>query len=105
MAELYLFGSRARGEHRPDSDFDVFIYALDDPDETEVEAFVDVLEHYCIENGGNLDLFLYLGDCLASVLCEERRVLLDKWRHIDLQKEATKIDLDWLLNELSKYES
>ena len=25
IVELYLFGSRARGDHRPDSDYDVFV--------------------------------------------------------------------------------
>ncbi|GAG36388.1 unnamed protein product [marine sediment metagenome] len=90
--KLYLFGSRARGDHRPDSDFDVF--AIDAPD-----SLYDALEPYAVEHGGNLDLFSFAGDCLWAAYDEERRVILDKWRQADIAKECKEITIEELIGD------
>lgn len=44
LEAVYLFGSRARGDHRPDSDADVAVFlreALDDPFDVEYEIIED----------------------------------------------------------------
>jgi predicted nucleotidyltransferase len=42
IAEVVLFGSRAKGTHRPESDIDLAVRGIDD--EREVEALADELD-------------------------------------------------------------
>lgn len=92
MSKLYLFGSRARGDHRPDSDFDVI--AIDAPDE-----LYDALEPYAVEHGGNLDLFCFAGDCLWAAYDEERKVLLSKWNQKAIAEDVKEITLEELIGD------
>lgn len=59
-AEAYLFGSRARGENRPDSDWDILIL-IDNPDITnEIEdKFRDDLYNLELESGQIISTFIY----------------------------------------------
>ena len=46
VVDLYLYGSRARGDHRPDSDYDVFVVLQErrrDTIDTLYDAVVDVV--------------------------------------------------------------
>ncbi len=46
VVELYLYGSRARGDHHPDSDYDVFVVLQErtrDAIDTLYDAVVDVV--------------------------------------------------------------
>ena len=64
--KMTLFGSRARGEARYDSDVDVVVLNKDD-DAPEFERLVEKLKPYALEFGGNLDLFIDEGDQFTSV--------------------------------------
>jgi predicted nucleotidyltransferase len=37
--QVWLFGSRARGDHRPDSDWDLFVIVPDDTPKEEIDLF------------------------------------------------------------------
>ncbi|WP_404378630.1 nucleotidyltransferase domain-containing protein [Caenispirillum salinarum] len=43
--EVWLFGSRARGEHRPDSDYDLMAVVPDDADLQVVDARLQAAAH------------------------------------------------------------
>ena len=92
MSELYLFGSRARGDQKPDSDFDVFIDAVNLTD-VRARMIINLLRPYAIEYGGRLDLFELLGDELHAVFDEYgiRKIMLDKYDFHNLQVEAEAI--------------
>lgn len=92
MSELYLFGSQARGDQKPDSDFDVFIDAVNLTD-ARARMIINLLRPYAIEYGGRLDLFELNGDVLHAVFDEHdlRRVMLDKYDFHNLQVEAEPI--------------
>lgn len=94
MSELYLFGSRARGDHKPDSDFDVFIDSVN-LTRGRVRMIVHLLRPYAVEHGGKLDLFELVGDDMLAVYDEYdcRRVLLNKHTFRDLQVEAEPVTL------------
>lgn len=59
-AEAYLFGSRARGDHRPDSDWDVLIL-VDEPQFTNEldEKFRQELYELEIESSQVISLIIY----------------------------------------------
>ncbi len=57
LKELWLFGSRARGDHQPGSDYDFLVVA--DGDRTELEALVAEREN---------EILLRRGDVLASIV-------------------------------------
>ena len=67
---IYLFGSRAKGLHRPDSDVDVII--TEDPE-------AEVLRPHLIAHGGPVDAFWDGPDWLSPVDEEEsgRLLMLD----------------------------
>jgi len=92
ISELYLFGSRARGDHKKDSDFDVFIDSVNLSD-VRFRMIVNLLRPYAVEYGGRLDLFELCGDNLLAVYDEYdcRRVILDKYDFHNLQVEAEPI--------------
>lgn len=94
MSELYLFGSRARGDHKPDSDFDVFIDGCN-VTHTRARMIINFLRPYAVEYGGRLDFFELCGDELHAVYDEYgvRRVLLDKHSFKALQVDAEPITL------------
>jgi hypothetical protein len=66
---LYLFGSRARGDYRVDSDIDVIIDSHDDL------SIVEQFSKYAIENGGVLDLFIHYGDVIVAAYSDWDRLL------------------------------
>jgi uncharacterized protein len=59
-AEVFLFGSRARGSNRPDSDWDLLIL-VDEPEITlEIEdKFIDGLYDIELETGQIISSFIY----------------------------------------------
>ncbi len=94
MSELYLFGSRARGDHKPDSDIDVFIDAVN-LTRGRMRMITHLLRPYAVEHGGKLDLFELHGDDMIPVYDKHdcRRVLLNKHTFKDLQVEAEPVTL------------
>jgi predicted nucleotidyltransferase len=94
MSELYLFGSRARGDHKPNSDIDVFIDSVNLTG-VRLRMIVNLLRPYAVEYGGKLDLFELHGDDLIPPfdVHDCRRVILNKWSFKDLQAEAKPITL------------
>jgi len=50
QAEVYLFGSRARGDYRKDSDWDIFILTPNDINEKDKDKYYDILNDVEIEN-------------------------------------------------------
>jgi hypothetical protein len=91
MAKIYLFGSRARGDHKKTSDFDVFVIG-----EGDLKLTMQVLEPYCVELGGNLDLFHFAGDCLLAVFGERR--IFGKWDLHGVAEDAKEITLEELIS-------
>src|ERR1035437_3591007 len=57
-AEAFLFGSRARGDNRPDSDWDILILNLDITSEIE-DKFRDDLYNLELESGQIISTFIY----------------------------------------------
>lgn len=53
ILRLQLFGSRASGIHREDSDIDVLVEGTED----QIESIKGALSEFSIEQGGPLDLF------------------------------------------------
>lgn len=84
---LMLFGSRATGESRPDSDVDVVISNMwnDVPTFTEEElaTIVERLRPLAIENGGKLDLFIDGGVDFHAAYddLQQRRIWLGSAKH------------------------
>ena len=62
-AEAILFGSRARGDFRPDSDWDILIL-VDDPKFTNEldDKFRDELYDIELESGQNISILIYPKD-------------------------------------------
>lgn len=102
-----LFGSRARGDCRPDSDVDVFITGayVPHPDENNLavaktefglERLLEVLRPLSIEDGGKLDLFMDNGqDLLAAYSPGEALAIEGEELDWDrLMGEAKAISLD-----------
>ena len=97
-ARWFLFGSRARHEHRLDSDIDVFI-VCEDNDKLPLKE----LWPYALETGGKLDLFSLTGDCLWAVFNEERKILLDRhWSSASIFGDSVEITYDQLLTMLKE---
>lgn len=55
IVDLYLFGSRARGDHRPDSDYDVFV-VLRERARPIVDAMYDAVVDVVCETGSLVSL-------------------------------------------------
>lgn len=55
VEELYLYGSRARGDHRPDSDYDVFVVLRESTRDTIDTLYDAVVEAVC-ESGSLVSL-------------------------------------------------
>ena len=69
LAEAYLFGSRARGDSRVDSDWDVLILIDDDKVTNDIEdKFRDDLYDIEIESGQIISTFIYTKDFWRSTL-------------------------------------
>ena len=59
-AEAFLFGSRARGEERPDSDWDIIILVESDKVTNEIEdKFRDELYDIELDTGQIISTFIY----------------------------------------------
>ena len=69
LAEAYLFGSRARGDSRVDSDWDVLILIDDDKVTNDIEdKFRDDLYDIELESGQIISTFIYTKDYWRSTL-------------------------------------
>jgi len=69
LAEAYLFGSRARGDFRVDSDWDILILIDDDKVTNDIEdKFRDDLYDIEIESGQVISTFIYPKDYWRSTL-------------------------------------
>ena len=55
IVDLYLFGSRARGDHRPDSDYDVFV-VLRERTRPIIDAMYDAVVDVVCETGSLVSL-------------------------------------------------
>lgn len=65
----YLFGSRARGDFRPDSDWDILILVDDDLVTNEIEdKFRDDLYDIELESGQIISTIIYPKDYWKSML-------------------------------------
>src|SRR4030042_1291781 len=59
-AKAFLFGSRARGDNRPDSDWDILILINNETVTSEIEdRFRDVLYNIELESGQIISTFIY----------------------------------------------
>jgi uncharacterized protein len=67
--QVWLYGSRARGDARPDSDWDLFIVAPDTTDERELDPAV------AAELRKGCGVYADLVPCRASEFCEDRTVV------------------------------
>lgn len=68
-AVVYLFGSRARGDFRPDSDWDIMILVDDSQVTNEIEdKFRDDLYDIELESGQIISTFIYPKDYWTSNL-------------------------------------
>jgi uncharacterized protein len=68
-AEAYLFGSRARGDFRPDSDWDILILVDERKVTNDIEdKFRDELYNIEIESGQTISTFIYPKEYWQSTL-------------------------------------
>ena len=68
-AEVYLFGSQARGDSRPDSDWDILILVEDLKITNEIEdKFRDELYEIELESGQVISTFIYPKDYWQNTL-------------------------------------
>src|SRR4051812_36778161 len=67
--QVWLYGSRARGDARPDSDWDLFIVAPDATPERELSPVV------AAELRKGTGIYADLIPCRASEFCEDRTVV------------------------------
>lgn len=68
-AVVYLYGSRARGDFRPDSDWDILILVDEDQVTNEIEdKFRDDLYDIELESGQIISTIIYPKDYWKSVL-------------------------------------
>ena len=68
-AEAYLFGSRARGDSRPESDWDILILVNDNKVTNEIEdKFRDKLYNIELESGQIISTFIYSKDYWSNTL-------------------------------------
>ncbi|MHC1776664.1 MAG: nucleotidyltransferase domain-containing protein [Lentimicrobium sp.] len=68
-AVAYLFGSRARGDFRPDSDWDILILVDANQVSSEIEdSFRDGLYEIELETGHIISTFIYPKDYWESIL-------------------------------------
>ena len=81
--EYYLFGSRARGDARCDSDYDLIIIGHIS------DAHYRELYENSIEMGGKLDVFYYDGVSLRALFSSNRAIIGKAVN--DCLKEAVKI--------------
>ena len=59
-AQTFLFGSRARGDNKPDSDWDILILINNQRVTSEIEdGFRDVLYNIELESGQIISAFIY----------------------------------------------
>jgi uncharacterized protein len=67
LRSLYLFGSRARGDHRPDSDIDIAVFLDEVPDP--VDEQFDLIEcgyDIVLDTGINIQPWVFAAGCLAD---------------------------------------
>lgn len=68
-AEVFLFGSRARGDFRPDSDWDILILVDDKKVTNDIEdKFRDELYEIELDSGQVISLFIYPKNYWSSTL-------------------------------------
>ncbi len=69
QAEVYLFGSRARGDNRPDSDWDILILVDDEKVTLDTEdKFRDDLYNLELEYGQVISTFIYTKKYWQNIL-------------------------------------
>ncbi|MBN1115743.1 MAG: nucleotidyltransferase domain-containing protein [Bacteroidales bacterium] len=69
FAEAYLFGSRARGDFRPDSDWDILILVNEKKVTNEIEdKFRDELYDIELESGQTISTFIYTKEFWRTML-------------------------------------
>lgn len=69
LAQVYLFGSRARGDNRSDSDWDILILLDDEDVNDKVEApFRDELSRIEHQTGQIISAFIYSRDIWETKL-------------------------------------
>lgn len=98
---LRIFGSRAKGSHRPDSDIDVLIEGQN----SDIERVKVALEEWSIEQGGPIDLFIVGSvdneiDLVAAYSVNDSRVVGvgDSEDFEDLMAGAQTVDLAFIVD-------
>ena len=69
IVDLYLFGSRARGDHRPDSDYDVLV-VLRERTRPVVDAMYDAVVDVVCETGSLVSLKIVSQESFESSMAE-----------------------------------
>lgn len=59
VKRVYLFGSRARGDERPDSDYDLLLIARDDFSQPDKEALYDRVMDVLLQTGRLVSLKIF----------------------------------------------
>lgn len=78
LKDVRVFGSRARGDARPDSDLDIFVL-LDEADRPTRYQVIDLATDLCLETNYQFDISPLVMDeaRFRRLLAHERRISLD----------------------------
>ena len=76
LVKVCLFGSRARGDHSPDSDIDVAA-VIRDLDRREKMALLDAVAEIEFERSTSISALVLSEAVFAELLARERRIALD----------------------------
>ena len=69
LVDLYLYGSRARGDHRPDSDYDVFVVMRERTRAT-IDALYDAVVDVVCETGSLVSLKIVSRENFKRLMAE-----------------------------------
>jgi len=84
IERIYLFGSRARGNEKPDSDYDLLIVA-DHPDAKFRERIYDIVIDILLETGKLISLKIFTGKEFTK-LCQAHTPFME-----NIQREGIRI--------------